>query len=267
MTGAYAAVLDTAAAAARAAAAVHRAHLGLTTVEDWTVKGTADFVTHVDQEAEAAIVDRVLSRHRGHAIMAEEGELVGALDDEWLWIVDPLDGTTNFLHGYPMFGVSIAVLHRGELAAAFVLGTPTGEEWSAVRGEGTRLDGRPVRVSRIRELRQSLIGTGFPFRSLDTISAYQREFEAVVRLTSGLRRAGSAALDLCHVATGYFDGFWEHSLAPWDYAAGVLLVREAGGVVTRMDGTPIDPLVAGSVLAGNPEIHADLEQVLRAAQV
>ena len=265
MNDIYAEILGAAASAARAAADIHRKYAGTTSVEHWTAKGTADYVTHVDREAEAAIVGAVQTRFPSHAILAEEGELVGSTDAEWVWIVDPLDGTTNFLHGYPMYGVSIAVMHRGEPAVAFVLGTPTREEWSAVRERGAFLDGRPIRVSQIRELGQSLIGTGFPFKSLDTIEAYQREFEAVVRSTSGLRRAGSAALDLCHVACGYFDGFWEHTLAPWDYAAGVLLVQEAGGIVTRMDGSPVDPLVAGSVLAGNPEIHARLGEVVRGA--
>ena len=261
-------ILGVAREAARAAAQVHLRHLGRVAEAEWTEKGTVDFVTHVDRQAEEEIVRRVAARFPTHAVLAEEGtraDGAAAEGAEWLWVVDPLDGTTNFLHGYPMFAVSIGVLHRGEAAAAVVLAPATGEEWTALRGAGAFRNGERVRVSAVGDLRRSLIGTGIPFRALDTFPRYVAEMEAVVRATSGVRRAGSAALDLCHVASGYFDGFWEHALSPWDFAAGVLLIREAGGIVTRVDGGPVDLLQPGSVLAGNPRIHALLGALIRDA--
>lgn len=183
---------------------------------------------------------------------------------EWTWIVDPLDGTTNYLHGYPMYAVSIGIVHCGEPAAGLVLNSASGEVWTAARGAGAFRDGRPIRVSRIHSLRRALIGTGFPSRTVALLPRYTPQLEAALRATSGVRRAGSAALDLCHLATGWFDGFWELTLAPWDVAAGVVIIREAGGVVTRLDGTT-DVLGHGSILAGNPAIHEALGALLRAA--
>lgn len=263
-------LLETALAAARSAAAVHREHLGRVRVEEWSEKGAADFVTHVDRAAETQIIERVLHRFPDHRILAEEetgdrGGGTGALaGDGWLWIIDPLDGTTNYLHGYPMYAVSIGVVNHGELVAGVVLNSATGEEWTAVRGDGARLNGAPVRVSQIETLPRALIGTGFPFKALHLLPAYTAQLAAALRSTAGVRRAGSAALDLCHVASGWFDGFWELTLAPWDVAAGTLIVREAGGLVTRLDGSD-DVLGDGSIVAGNPAIHALLAPLVRAA--
>lgn len=262
--------LPVALAAARAAAAVHRANLGRVRVEDWSEKGVADFVTHVDREAEERVVALIRTHFPEHSILAEEGaasllmdgSASGDRDPDWLWVVDPLDGTTNFLHRYPMYAASVAVLHRGEPIAGAVVSGATGEEWTAARGGGAFLNGAPIHVSEIDRLPRALIGTGFPFKARALLPRYLRQFDAVLRRTAGIRRAGSAALDLCHLATGFFDGFWELVLAPWDIAAGTLIVREAGGIITAPDGE-LDLLAGGAVLAGNPAIHAALGEVLR----
>ncbi len=257
-------LLDTAVAAARAAATVHRSHFGRVPARDWTEKGISDYVTFVDREAEAVILGRIRAAFPQHAILAEESAAALEAPEraEWLWIVDPLDGTTNYLHGYPMYSVSVAVAHRGELVAGVVLSSASGEEWTAVRGGGASKDGRPVHVSTLERLRGALVGTGFPFKAPDRIRLYVRQFEAVLRTASDLRRGGSAALDLCHLASGYLDVFWELVLAPWDIAAGTLLVREAGGLVTNLAGDP-GVLGGGAILAGNAALHAELGALLR----
>jgi myo-inositol-1(or 4)-monophosphatase len=267
-------LLLTALESARAAAAVHARHLGRVRVEEWSQKGVSDFVTHVDREAEAQVLDRVLSRFPGHRILAEEAEsdrartslvpMAGSGQPGFTWIIDPLDGTTNYLHGYPMYAASVAVAEAGVLQAGVVINSATGEEWTASRGGGAFRNGERIRVSGIDRLPRALLGTGFPFKALELLPRYTRQFAMALSGTSGVRRAGSAAIDLCHVATGWFDAFWELSLAPWDVAAGALIVREAGGVVTRLDGTP-DVLGHGSILAGNPALHAALGALLRDA--
>jgi myo-inositol-1(or 4)-monophosphatase len=267
-------LVATAVMAAREAAAVHRQHLGQVRVDDWSEKGIADYVTHVDREAEARITARISAAFPDHRILAEEEEsdrqratgaaMRGPEADDWTWIIDPLDGTTNYLHGYPMYAVSIAVARGRTLEAAVVVNSATGEEWTATRGGGTRLDGRAVSVSGIERLDRALIGTGFPFKAPAQIPRYTRQLAAALRASSGVRRAGSAALDLCHVATGWFDGFWELELAPWDVAAGTLIVREAGGVVTRLDGAA-DVVGHGSILAGNRAVYAALAHLIGAA--
>jgi myo-inositol-1(or 4)-monophosphatase len=264
-------LLSVAQLAAREAAAVHREHLGRVEAAEWSQKGVADFVTYVDRAAEAAIVERISECFPGHRLLAEEAAAdrggpaaVSATPGEWTWIIDPLDGTTNYLHGYPAYAVSIGVAHGSELQAALVLNSATGEEWSAVRAGGAFLDGARVSVSEIDDMSRALIGTGFPFKTLHLLPVYTRQLEAALRSTSGVRRAGSAALDLCHLASGWFDGFWELDLAPWDVAGGTLIVREAGGVVTRLDGSS-DVLGQGSLLAGNPPVHAALGELMRRA--
>ncbi len=264
----YRSLMQVALDAARAAVAVHRRYLGRVAVEDWSEKGAADFVSHVDREAEAEIVARITAAFPEHAILAEEAATApGAarLDPrnaEWLWIVDPLDGTTNFLHAYPVFSASIAVAQRGQLLAGAVVHGATGETWTATRGGGAFRDGQPVHVSSVDTLRLALVGTGFPYRYIETIPAYLRQLDAVMRSVAAVRRPGSAALDLCHVASGHYDAFWEQRLAPWDVAAGTLIVREAGGIVTDLAGDPTAVLAGASILAGNPLIHAELQEVL-----
>jgi myo-inositol-1(or 4)-monophosphatase len=263
-------LLEVALAAARDAVAVQRGQLGRVRVEDWSEKGMADFVTHVDREAEAAIVARIGDAFPDHAILAEEaasdaGSNAPVGRSDWVWIVDPLDGTTNYLHAFPAFSASIAIQHRGALVVGAVMHGVTGEVWTAVRGGGAFHDGRPIRVSTVETLRLALVGTGFPYRYVDSIPAYLRQLDAVMRNAAGVRRAGSAALDLCHLAMGRFDGFWEQRLAPWDVAAGTLIVREAGGIVTDLAGQPA-VLAGGSILAGNPRIHQQLAELFAAAE-
>jgi myo-inositol-1(or 4)-monophosphatase len=261
-------VLTVALAAARDAAAIHKRYLGQVSLDAWARKGKADFVSYVDHEAEARIIDRIRSAFPAHEIMAEEAFTSSVEQEErrwsnqeWLWLVDPLDGTTNFLHGYPMYSASVAAAHRGEVVAAAVVSSSLNAEWCAALGGGATLNGERIRVSEIVQLEDALIGTGFPFKSIDKLPSYLGQFERIMLNTSGVRRAGSAAIDLCHVASGYFDGFWELDLYPWDFAAGSLLIREAGGVITGMNGE-LDLFSRGGVLAGNPRIHAAVGNLL-----
>jgi myo-inositol-1(or 4)-monophosphatase len=180
-----------------------------------------------------------------------------------VFVVDPLDGTTNFLHGFPEYAVSIGVVVDGELVAGVVRHVVTGETYTALAGAGAKRDGAPVRVSSTTSPQRALIGTGFPFSSMDRIDEYLPQFAAVASQTAGMRRAGSAALDLAHVAAGHFDAFWELKLAPWDIAAGLLLVREAGGLVTDLSGAPARVTHTGLV-AGNPIMHKWLLDTLGA---
>lgn len=261
-------LLAVASEAADAAAEVHRRHAGRVSQDAWSEKGVADFVTHVDREAEDAIIRVIRSHYPDHAILAEEGataaDAAAAADAEHLWIIDPLDGTTNFLHGYPMYAVSIAFVERGRLSAGVVHGTATHDRWYATAGGGAFHNDRRIWVSEIESLSHALIGTGFPFKVLERMDEYTTQFRQVLAHTAGIRRAGSAALDLCHLATGWFDGFWELSLAPWDFAAGALIAREAGAVVTSLDGE-LDVTRGGSVVGGNPVIHRELLALLHAS--
>jgi myo-inositol-1(or 4)-monophosphatase len=251
--------------AGRLAADVHRRHLGRLDPAEWDEKGSSDFVTRVDREAEEVLIDHLRAACPGHEILAEESTELGHPDTvrdrfdaaEYLWVLDPLDGTTNFLHGYPAFAASVAVARDGHIVAGAVVDGFHGTEWVAWRGGGAWRDGERIRVSSIDRLDRALIGTGFPFKALDLLPAYLTQFDRVLRRTSGVRRAGAAALDLCHLADGRFDGFWELWLAPWDIAAGTLMVREAGGLVTTLDGGP-DVRAAGPIVAGNAAIHARL---------
>ncbi len=235
-------LIDAALTAGREAAALHRAEEGRLAPARWSEKGTADFVTEVDREAERLIVGQLRRRFPHHEFLAEEGTEDEETTDQQgadgaeradatpiRWIIDPLDGTTNWLHGYPEYAVSIAALDPEGLRAAVVVNSATGEEFDAVRGGGSRLGGRPIEVSGLADLRLALIGTGFPFKRTQLLPAYLRSLDAVLRATSGVRRAGAAALDLCALARGRLDGFWELWLMPWDVAAGALIVREAGG--------------------------------------
>jgi myo-inositol-1(or 4)-monophosphatase len=258
--------------AARLAAEVQRRHLGRLDVSEWAEKGASDFVTRVDREAESRLVEHLERWCPGHEIMAEESTDLGDEASvrerfesaEYLWLVDPLDGTTNYLHGYPAYAASVAVAHGGEVVAGAVVDGSSGTEWWAWQGGGAWRDGSRVWVSGIDRLDRALVGTGFPFKVLDLLPSYLIQFAAVLSRTSGIRRAGSAALDLCHVADGRFDGFWELWLAPWDIAAGTLMIREAGGMVTSLGGTG-DVRGGGAIVAGNPAIHGGLLGLLMAA--
>ena len=257
-------LLDTATAAADAAALFIRERSGDPGALTWIEKSPADFVSEVDRGAEERIRETVLRRHPSARILGEELSPDAIADSGLAFIVDPLDGTTNFLHGYPEYAVSIGVARDGEIVAGVVVNVPMGERFTAVRGEGARRDGLPIRVSRITDPGRALIGTGFPFKHPETLPLWQRQFGGVMLATAGVRRAGAAALDLCDVACGRFEAFWELRLAPWDFAAGLLIIEEAGGVVTDLHGRPA-PLMHGPIVAGSPAMHAWLLSTLNAA--
>jgi myo-inositol-1(or 4)-monophosphatase len=258
-------VLGLALTAAMGAATLIRSRADDASAMEWRVKSPADFVSDVDTAAED-MIRAVLSRECPDAvIVAEEGSPDAALGQGLSFIVDPLDGTTNFLHGYPAYAVSIGVVEGGALVAGVVLNAATGERFTARAGAGAWRDGAPIRVSRITNPSRALVGTGFPFKHLDLLDGYQRQFGKVVRGTSGVRRAGAAALDLADVACGRFDAFWELVLMPWDFAAGMLLIREAGGLVTDLHGDG-PRFTQSAIVAGNPPMHGWLLDLLSAKE-
>ena len=249
-------------AAARGAAYIRSARRPR--AEDWTEKGRHDFVTEVDRACEALIAEALTRDVPGSRVVGEELTPDFAASGDVVWIVDPLDGTTNYLHGYPQYAVSIACAVRGELCAGVVHDVVRDLVYRASAGDGAWVGDERLAVSSVTESKRALVGTGFPFKDQDLIEAYVRQFAVVMNNSSGIRRAGSAALDLADVAAGRFDAFWELSLAPWDVAAGVMLVREAGGRVTRLDGSE-DVLGHGAIVAGNPALHGWLIDLLRTA--
>ena len=218
-------------------------------------KAARDFVSEVDHAAEEVIIKSLRESYPDHAILAEESGAQGSSDH--VWIIDPLDGTTNFLHGFPQFAVSIALQVKGIVTQAVVYAPVHNDLYTASRGRGAFLNDRRLRVSRRTKLADSLIGTGFPFRQLDHIDPYLAIFRELAGSTAGLRRPGAASLDLASVAAGHFDGFWEFGLAPWDMAAGALLITEAGGLVGGLTGED-DYLRKGHIVAGNPKIFVQL---------
>ncbi|MEO7822256.1 MAG: inositol monophosphatase family protein [Gemmatimonadaceae bacterium] len=258
-------LLDIALDAARAAAMVIRDATSRRARLVWESKGRSDFVSEVDTAAEHAIAEVVARRCPGATVLGEELSPLALLDGT-VFIADPLDGTTNFLHGYPEYATSIGVARNGVLSAGVVLNVARGEEFTARKGTGAWKDGERITVSSLRDPQRALIGTGFPFRIVDLLPRYVRQFSLVASGTAGIRRAGAAALDLANVACSRFDAFWELTLSPWDVAAGILLVQEAGGVVTDLEGNAPD-LRAGAYVAGNPAMHAWLLQTLRRADM
>lgn len=245
-------------AARRAGAIINRASLDidLLTVR---AKRENDFVSEVDHAAEQAIIDTLLTAYPKHSILAEETGASG--ESEYQWVIDPLDGTTNFLHGFPQYAISIALLHRGQLAHAVVYDPIRNELFTASRGRGAFLNDRRIRVSKRDKLKSALIGTGFPFRDFTHLDAYLGMFRDLLQKTAGLRRPGSAALDLAWVAAGRTDGFFELGLNLWDIAAGCLLILEAGGLVGDLQGGE-GYLRSGHVVAGNPKVFVQLLQAL-----
>jgi myo-inositol-1(or 4)-monophosphatase len=227
-----------------------------------TAKGPKDFVSEVDRAAEAAIVETLLGAYPDHAIHAEEGTERGRNPDaEHVWIIDPLDGTTNFLHGFPQFAVSVACRHRGRAEVGVVFDPLRGELFTAERGGGTQLDGRRLRVSSRPGLEGALVGTGFPYReNRRWLKSYMAMLEAVMQATAGVRRPGAASLDLAYVAAGRLDAFWEFGLSPWDTAAGTLLITEAGGRVANLAGG--EYVDGGQLLVGSPKVFAALTELL-----
>jgi myo-inositol-1(or 4)-monophosphatase len=227
-----------------------------------SAKGPKDFVSEVDREAERQIVETLLAAYPDHAILAEEGTAKGAnATAENLWIIDPLDGTTNFLHGFPQYCVSIALSHKGQVTQAVIYDPCRNDLFTATRGRGAYLNDHRIRVSRRAHLRECLIGTGFPFRDGSFLDTYLRMMKTMIESTAGLRRPGAAALDLAYVAAGFYDGFWEVGLNPWDVAAGSLLVQEAGGLIGDLSGNG-DYLHGGQVIAANPKIFAQMVAAL-----
>ncbi len=225
-----------------------------------TSKAANDFVTEVDREAERIIIETIRRSYPTHGFLGEEsGSHAG---DESLWIIDPLDGTTNFLHGFPHFSVSLAVQQRGQIEHAIVFDPMRQEIFTASRGSGARLNDKRLRVVARKGLDGALLGTGFPFREGADVDAYLDTLRALMQGTAGIRRAGSAALDLAYVAAGRLDGFWEFGLSQWDIAAGALLVLESGGLVTDPRGAD-DWLKSGNILAASPRVHAQMLQTVR----
>jgi len=255
-------MLNIAVKAARAAGAIiNRASLDIDLLKVNT-KSPNDFVTEVDQAAERAVIETILAAYPGHGILAEEsGRAHGAKDSEYLWIIDPLDGTTNFIHGFPVYAVSIALAVRGQIQQGVVYDPTRNDLFYASKGRGAFLNDKRLRVSRRTRMAECLIGTGFPFRRGDNFERYLRMFEAVSKNCAGLRRPGAAALDLCYVAAGWYDGFFETGLSPWDIAAASLMITEAGGLIGNFTGDA-DFLYQREVVAGNPKIYGQLVQLL-----
>jgi len=224
-------------------------------------KGRNDFVTEVDQRAEREIIRIILEAFPEHAIIAEESGVHAG--NEYTWIIDPLDGTTNFIHGFPQFAVSIALVHKGKIEQAIIYDPLKQEMFTATRGAGAVLNNRRIRVSRQITLSGALLGTGFPFKAQSQLDSYLDMFRVLFKDTAGIRRAGAAALDLAYVAAGRFDGFWEMGLREWDMAAGVLLIQEAGGIVSDFHGGD-QYLQSGNIVAGTPKLHAQILDSIQA---
>jgi myo-inositol-1(or 4)-monophosphatase len=254
-------LLNIAVRAARRAGEVIVRSLGRADTLTITAKGHNDFVTEVDQAAEREIIANIRHYYPDHAFLAEESGTSGQDQSEVVWIIDPLDGTTNFLHGNPVFAVSIACQIRGQLEHAVVYDPMRQEVFTASRGEGAQLENRRIRVSKHRALEGALIGTGFPYRdNTRWLDASMLMFRDVITHTAGIRRPGAAALDLAYVAAGRLDAFWEFGLKPWDTAAGTLLIQEAGGRIGTLTGASYTQ--GGHIVAGTPKVYDALVQLL-----
>jgi len=258
-------------AARRAGSVINRAALDGSPLEV-RAKHANDFVTQIDRAAESAAIDIIRRAYPDHVILAEEsgesrisGTRPGkakSAQSETRWIIDPLDGTTNFIHGFPQYAVSIAVEQRGRIAHAVVYDPLKNELFTASQGRGAFLNDRRMRVTKCTHLRDALVGTGFPFKELSRLDLYLRHLEGIMRGAAGIRRAGAAALDLAYVACGRLDAFWEMGLAPWDMAAGALLISEAGGLVGDLGGGQ-DYLASGDIAAATPKVFPELLAALR----
>jgi myo-inositol-1(or 4)-monophosphatase len=255
-------MLNVAVKAARAAGAIiNRAALDVEAVRI-SQKQVNDFVTEVDHASEAAVIETLLTAYPSHGIWAEEsGKTHGAKDSDFVWIIDPLDGTTNFIHGFPVYCVSIALAVKGKIEQAVIYDPTRNDLFTATKGRGAYMNERRIRVSKRTDLRQCLISTGFPFRPGDNFNNYLRMMADIMQRTAGLRRPGAAALDLAYVAAGFSDGFFETGLSPWDVAAGSLLVTEAGGLIGNFTGEA-NFLEQKECLAGNPRVYGQLVGLL-----
>ena len=249
-------------AARRAAAIINRASFDIDRVK-FTEKMPNDFVTEVDQAAEQAIIEVLTNAYPTHAVLAEESGASANLNDdnENVWIIDPLDGTTNFIHGFPQYCVSIALQQRGQITQAVVYDPTRNDLFTASKGAGSYLNDKRLRVTKRDRIQDALIGTGFPFRNMQGLEEYIEMFRIMTQKCAGLRRPGAAALDLAYVAAGRLDGFFEKDLKPWDMAAGSLLITEAGGIVGTFAGES-DYLYKNEVIAGTPKIFAQMVAAL-----
>ena len=246
-------------AARRAGAIINRASqdIGTLTIKS---KNFNDFVSEVDVAAERAIIDTLKDAYPTHGFLGEESGSTSN-ESDFIWIIDPLDGTTNFLHNFPQYCVSIALQHKGEITQAVIYEPNRNDLYTATKGRGAFLNDKRIRVSKCDKLQESLIGTGFPFRDFKHLDTYMSMFKSMLQKTTGIRRPGSAALDLAYVANGSLDGFWEIGLSPWDIAAGGLLVREAGGIISNLNGKD-GWLQSGNVLAASPKIYDAMVETL-----
>ena len=248
-------------AARRAGQIINRASLDVDKLRI-DVKQQSDFVTEVDRAAEAAILDVLREAYPTHGIQAEESGLAGtSADNEYQWIIDPLDGTTNFIHGVPQYAISIGLAYKGVMTQAVVYDPNRNEIFTASKGGGAFMNEKRIRVTKRFRLDEALIGTGFPYRVFDHIDAYLAIFRDIAQRTAGMRRPGAAALDLAWVACGRMDGFWELGLSPWDMAAGTLLITEAGGLVGDLSGEA-NYMQTGNLIGGNPKIFSQLLQLI-----
>lgn len=245
-------------AARRAGGIINRASRDVEQIKV-SAKRDKDFVTEVDKAAEAAIIGVLKEAYPDHAILAEESGASG--DSDFVWIIDPLDGTTNFIHGFPQYCISIAQTQKGVLQHAVIYDPNRNELFTASKGAGAYLNERRIRVSKRAKMNEALIGTGFPFRYFEHVDAYLGIFRDMMHKTAGVRRPGAAALDLAWVAAGRIDGFWELGLSPWDMAAGALLITEAGGLVGDLSGEA-NYLETGNIVGGNPKVFAQLLQII-----
>ena len=241
-------------AARRAGAVINRGtrNLDIVAVKE---KAANDFVSDVDREAEEAIIRTLRAAYPNHSILAEESGASG--ESEYQWIIDPLDGTTNYVHGFPQYCVAIALMHKDVVTQAVIYDPGRNDLFTATRGTGAFLNDQRMRVSRRLDLKAGLIGTGFPFREIAHLEIYLAILRDVMKNSAGVRRAGSAALDLAYVAAGRLDGFWEFGLSPWDIAAGALMITEAGGLVGDLEGEN-HYMKSGNIVAGNPRVFGEL---------
>jgi myo-inositol-1(or 4)-monophosphatase len=253
--------LNIAMEAARAGAEVIRSYTSRSRAQSFELKGLHDLVTEADVATEKQIKQVIQQAFPADLMLAEESFSSKHLTDQRTWIIDPIDGTTNFAHGVPFYAISIALWQDKQPKVGLVYGVAQDEMFTAEAGAGAYLNGDPIRVSETSDHQRALIGTGFPYRDLSVIDDYMKIFDIMMRKTHGVRRPGSAAYDMAYVASGRYDGFYEYALEPWDVAAGALLIREAGGVVTDWKGGE-NWLIGRRITAGNPDIHRWIQQVI-----
>lgn len=247
-------MLNMAVRAARAAGDIIVRSMDRVDLLNISPKGRNDFVSEVDRNAEREIINILQKAYPGHAFVGEESGLTGPAKAEFVWVIDPLDGTTNFLHGFPQFAVSIALFHKGKVDKGVIYDPLKQELFTGSRGAGAMLNNRRLRVTKQVGMTGALLGTGIPFKDQSYLDAYLGMLKDLLKDAAGIRRAGSAALDLAYIAAGRLDGFWEIGLKRWDMAAGVLLIQEAGGLVTDLEGGN-KFFETGGIVAANPRLH------------